>query len=94
MKHAREDYNRIQDPAGLIEADEPVFLIRAKDIVSGDAVRAWANLHLMRGGDPAMAKAAYRQADLMDAWPTKQSADAPPEALEAPASPKEPRDGQ
>lgn len=32
MKHAREDYNRIQDPAGLIPDGEPVFLIRGKDI--------------------------------------------------------------
>ena len=31
MKHAREDYNRIQDPAGLIPADEPVFLLRGQD---------------------------------------------------------------
>jgi hypothetical protein len=81
MRHAREDYNRIQDPAGLIDADEPVFLIRAKDVVSGDAVRAWANLHLMNGGDPEMARAACQHAALMDAWPTKQKADAPDGAL-------------
>lgn len=31
MIHARKDYNRIQDPEGKIEKDEPVFLIRAKD---------------------------------------------------------------
>ena len=28
MKHARDDYNRIQDPAGKIPEDEPVFLLR------------------------------------------------------------------
>lgn len=31
MKHARADYDRIQDPAGKIGEDEPVFLLRAQD---------------------------------------------------------------
>lgn len=77
MKHARTDYGRIQDPSGLIPEDEPVFLIRAKDAVSGDAVRAWADLHIKAGGDPAMAVAAHAHALLMDAWGEKQLADAP-----------------
>lgn len=81
MKHARTDYNRIQDPVRLIPDDEPVFLIRAKDQVSGDAVRAWADLHDKAGGDPAMSNAARRHALLMDAWSEKQLADAPKGAL-------------
>lgn len=81
MKHARSDYNRIQDPAGLILDNEPVFLIRAKDAVSGDSVRAWADLHDRNGGDPAMSAAARAHAALMDAWPEKQKADAPASAL-------------
>lgn len=44
MKHAREDYNRIQDPAGLIPADEPVFLLRGKDRLAAQAVRFYAML--------------------------------------------------
>jgi hypothetical protein len=31
MRHARADYDRIQDPDGLIPQDEPVFLIRGQD---------------------------------------------------------------
>jgi hypothetical protein len=31
MKHARSDYDRIQDPAGLIPENEPVLLFRAQD---------------------------------------------------------------
>lgn len=31
MKHARSDYDRIQDPQGLIPDGEPVFLLRAQD---------------------------------------------------------------
>jgi hypothetical protein len=81
MKHARTDYDRIQDPAGLIPADEPVFLIRAKDTVSGDTVRAWADLHDKAGGDPRMSAAARNHALLMDAWGKKQLADAPADAL-------------
>ncbi len=81
MKHAREDYGRIQDPAGKIPDDEPVFLIRAKDLVSGDAVRAWADLHDKAGGDPLMSYAARRHALLMDNWKEKKLADAPADAL-------------
>lgn len=77
MKHARPDYMRIQDPAGEIPADEPVFLIRGQDIVSGDAVRAWSDLNLKAGGDPELSKRACEQADLMDQWPKKKKADGP-----------------
>lgn len=44
MIHAREDYNRIQDPAGLIPVDEPVFLLRAQDLLAPTTVRRWAEL--------------------------------------------------
>lgn len=42
MKHAREDYNRIQDPAGLIPEDEPVFLLRGQDRFAPELVMDWA----------------------------------------------------
>ena len=41
MKHARDDYNRIQDPAGLIPADEPVFLLRGQDKLAIKAMEAY-----------------------------------------------------
>jgi hypothetical protein len=41
MKHARPDYDRFQDPAGLIPEDEPVFLIRGQDRAAPAAMRAW-----------------------------------------------------
>jgi hypothetical protein len=76
MKHARADYQRIQDPAGLIGEDEPVFLLRAKDKLAPDTVRAWARLMWKeaKGDDPRfeerldMARAAWHNADLMDEW--------------------------
>ena len=77
MKHARDDYNRIQDPENKIPEDEPVFLIRGQDEVSGDAVRAWADLNQNAGGDPDLSKRARAQAKLMDEWPRKKKADGP-----------------
>ncbi len=68
MKHARDDYNRIQDPAGLIPEDEPVFLIRGQDKVGAAAVRAWAYLHQLNGGSDEPYLLAMRQADKMEAW--------------------------
>lgn len=48
MKHARSDYNRIQDSLavehGGIPEDEPVFLLRAQDRLAARVVRIWAML--------------------------------------------------
>lgn len=75
MIHARKDYNRIQDPANKIPDDEPVFLVRAQDIVSGEVVRAWANLNDLKGGDPKLSESAREHARRMDEWPVKKLAD-------------------
>lgn len=75
MKHAREDYDRIQDPDFKIPADEPVFLIRGQDVVSGDAVRQYAELHARAGGSREIYELALRHAELMDLWPKKKNAD-------------------
>ena len=68
MIHAREDYNGIQDPDGKIADDEPVFLIRASDIVSSSTVRAWAELNSVTGGDPELSRMALKHAQKMDEW--------------------------
>lgn len=75
MKHAREDYNRIQDPAGIIPDDEPVFLLRAQDKNAAFAVRSWALAVEEDGGDPAIVAAARNHADAMDDWPKKKKPD-------------------
>lgn len=41
MKHARADYNRIQDPHKKIPDDEPVFLLRGQDMATPAAMGAW-----------------------------------------------------
>ena len=69
MRHAREDYERFQDPAGIIPDDEPVFLIRGQDTVGHHVVRTWAHLAEMIGADPDMIRMAREHADRMEAWP-------------------------
>jgi hypothetical protein len=75
MMHARDDYNRIQDPAGLIPEDEPVFLIRAQDEFGADAVLSWAFQAERHGGDRKLVLRARQQAMRMHAWPRHKKPD-------------------
>jgi hypothetical protein len=68
MKHARKDYNRIQDPAGLIPEDEPVFLIRGQDFVGPYVVDVWATSAQAAGADPRIVNSAREQAEAMRKW--------------------------
>jgi hypothetical protein len=68
MKHAREDYNRIQDPAGLIGEDEPVFLLRAKDKTAPNIVRKWAMEQVNQGSEDPCIEVALKWADTMEEW--------------------------
>lgn len=67
MKHARDDYNRIQDPAGRIPDDEPVFLLRGQDVLAAAIVRAYANSAALAGSHE-IARVSMEWADNMDAW--------------------------
>jgi hypothetical protein len=77
MKHAREDYNRIQDPENKIPADEPVFLIRAQDTSAAATVRFWAEENLRNGGSERASDLALVQAREMENWPKHKPADLP-----------------
>lgn len=82
MKHARKDYQaRIIDnlwPAeGSIPADEPVFLLRAKDIVAPSIVRAWATAAYGAGADDRITAAARAHADAMEDWQKKHGYQVP-----------------
>lgn len=68
MKHARPDYNRMQDPAGLIPADEPVFLLRGQDRAAPAAVMAWVDEARAQGAEANIVDAALAQADAMMQW--------------------------
>jgi hypothetical protein len=87
MLHMRTDYDRIQDPAGLIPDDEPVALLRGQDAAAPAAVRQWAFIYQRMGGDPAVATAACLHADRMEAWQRAHGgkvSDVPPGALRGP----------
>lgn len=68
MKHAREDYNRFQDPDGLIPEDEPVFLIRGQDIVAPQVLHYWAIMAKSAGASDEIVTLVHKHADLMEAW--------------------------
>ena len=78
MIHARDDYNRIQDPAGLIPEDEPVFLLRAQDQLACMAVAYYAELCKRAQALPVAMKA-QAHAERMAAWPKKKVPDLPAE---------------
>lgn len=68
MKHAREDYNRIQDPEGKIGEDEPVFLLRASDKMAPQTVREWARLQKLAGNKDKAVQVALDWAETMEYW--------------------------
>ena len=68
MLHSRPDYDRIQDPAGLIADDEPVFLIRAKDLAAVPTVRAYAQFAERVGAKMNIIDSARAWAVKMECW--------------------------
>lgn len=70
MRHARPDYqDRIIDKANIIPADEPVFLLRATDMLAPNTLRHWANMAWANGADrDGIVQQALDHADAMDAW--------------------------
>lgn len=87
MIHARNDYNRIQDPAGIIPENEPVFLLRAQDKLAVNLVAMWGELLLQRGGNRKLAEMAFDHALLMKDYAVKYGSkvpDMPDEALTIP----------
>ena len=78
-----DDFGQYQNSVALntngtvrvIPADEPLFLIRGQDQVSGDVVRVWANFARMHGASQDILDAATAQAALMDQWPKKKVPD-------------------
>jgi hypothetical protein len=75
MLHARDDYNRIQDPAGRIPHNEPVLLIRAQDMIAADVCRDYI-VRAERANYPRdLVRLVDIQAKRMDQWPVKKVAD-------------------
>jgi hypothetical protein len=74
MRHAREDYNRIQDPAGKIPDDEPVFLFRAQDRFAWIFVKGYASL-MYALGKLDIYELSKMQAKRMREWPVQKDPD-------------------
>lgn len=89
MKHAREDYNRIQDPAGLIPDDEPVFLLRAQDELACRAVAYYAGL-CANVQAPEISARALAHSKAMAEWPKKKVPDLPDDLATHPQAPASP----
>ena len=75
MLHARKDYQDLTELDKSIPKNEPVFLLRAQDLVAADVVRFWAQRNAELGGSAELTKAALQHAAKMDKWPRKKLAD-------------------
>lgn len=68
MLHARKDYQRIQDPAGLIPDDEPVFLIRGQDLAAVPVLRYYLMTAVKVGAKQDLIDAVFGHIKLMEDW--------------------------
>lgn len=78
MKHAREDYNRIQDPLNLIPENEPVFLLRGQDILGTQVLTYYYGLlHKTGCKDADFLRRIEQQIARFAAWTVKKYPDIP-----------------
>jgi len=77
MKHARPDYDRIQDPAGLIPEDEPVVLFRAQDQYTPAILEYYADLVEQDHGDPEIVRTARAHVERILDWQVEVKCKAP-----------------
>jgi len=70
MIHAREDYNRFQDPENKIPKDEPVMLFRAQDRHFVKVLRYYQDL-LESADNFEMARALGKHIEVAKLWRAK-----------------------
>ena len=68
MRHARTDYDRIQDPDNKIPDNEPVLLFRGQDKHSLAIAYEYLRLLEESGGQPEMKRALQKQIKRIEAW--------------------------
>lgn len=73
----RQDYQGKALEEIITDPNEPVFVIRGQDTVSGPAVRAWADLAEHAGADPDILQSARDHSYRMDDWRPKSVPDMP-----------------
>ncbi len=76
-RFTRDDYVGKSLDEIVSNPDEPVFVIRGQDTVSGPAVRAWADLAEKAGASADIIALARQHADFMDDWRPKRLPDVP-----------------
>lgn len=76
LSTGRQDYDSLFTQGGLAPG-EPVFIIRGRDRVAGDAIRAYADLAYQVGAPAEALELALQQADAVDRWPNKKIPDGP-----------------
>ena len=67
-------YGKVHTEKGNIPEKEPLFILRAQDLLAPDAVRMYAALRRARG-DEEGATACESQANRMCAWPKRKYPD-------------------
>jgi len=78
MLHARDDYNRrIQDNAGKIPDNEPVFMIRAQDKHAIPILTAYLVLVEQDNGDSSIIEGVRKQLRRMQVWQNEYGHKAP-----------------
>ena len=78
MKHARQDYNRIQDPENKIPEDEPVFLLRGQDRFATVAVASYLETLKANGLSGPIVDQTEKHLRAMKDWPVKKTPDLAP----------------
>jgi ribosomal protein L7Ae-like RNA K-turn-binding protein len=58
-----------------VATDEPIFVLRAQDILAPEVVRAWARQAKEHGTPAVKVHEALALADAMERWPTRKYPD-------------------
>lgn len=75
MKHAREDYNRFQDPENKIPEDEPVMLFRAQDKHFISVLEYYRNLVVEDDPGNPIVELVEAHIELARKWPVRKVPD-------------------
>ena len=77
MITGRPEYSSLRDPMGVFGDDEPIFIIRGRDTVAPEAVRAWAEIAKAYGASVQIVELARHHADDMEAYQQRRGSKMP-----------------
>jgi len=71
--NASEEIERLKSKLadGSLPADEPLFVLRARDVFAANTVRLWGNSAALHASKEKLEEA-LKLSELMDKWPVKQ----------------------